>query len=104
MQIDMVGKNFDVSSELREFTHDKLVKRLEAYAEKITTLHVTFNVEKLQQIAEATLHLSGMDIHARSEAADMYAAVDGLIDKLFRQVIKQKEKLSSHHRGESRDE
>ncbi len=31
----------------------------------------------------------------------MYAAIDGLIDKLDRQLKKHKEKLKDHHRGES---
>ena len=49
-----------------------------------------------QQIAEATVNLNGGEIHASSEHQDMYAAIDGLIDKLDRQVIKHKEKLKRH--------
>ena len=53
-------------------------------------------VERVQQIAEATLHVSGGELHATSEANDMYAAIDGLIDKLSRQLTRHKDKLKQH--------
>ncbi|MDP5039304.1 MAG: ribosome-associated translation inhibitor RaiA, partial [Paraglaciecola sp.] len=46
--------------------------------------------------AEATLHLSGAEVFANAEHLDMYAAIDALIDKLDRQVIKHKEKAKRH--------
>jgi putative sigma-54 modulation protein len=59
-------------------------------------VHVILNVEKLVQKAEATMHVNGGELFATSEHNDMYAAIDSLIDKLDRQVIKHKEKLSRH--------
>ena len=53
-------------------------------------------VEKLNQKAEATVHLSGAEVFASSENTDMYAAIDSMVDKLDRQVIKHKEKLKKH--------
>jgi putative sigma-54 modulation protein len=52
------------------------------------------SVEKLNQIAEATLHVNGGELFANSEHTDMYAAIDTLLDKLDRQIIKHKDKLS----------
>ena len=57
--------------------------------------------EKLSQKAEATMHMSGGNVFADAVHEDMYAAIDGLIDKLDRQVKKHKEKLTNHHRGNS---
>ena len=54
------------------------------------------NVEKLNQKAEATMHLSGAEVFASSQDPDMYAAIDSMIDKLDRQVIRHKEKLKKH--------
>ena len=54
------------------------------------------DIEKLVQKAEATLHVTGGELFATSEHTDMYAAIDALIDKLDRQVIKHKEKNSRH--------
>jgi putative sigma-54 modulation protein len=59
-------------------------------------VHVILNVEKLNQKAEATVHLSGAEVFASSENTDMYAAIDSMVDKLDRQVIKHKEKLKKH--------
>ncbi len=52
-------------------------------------------VEKVTQIADANLHVNGGEIHASAEGQDMYVAVDGLIDKLARQLTKHKDKLKT---------
>ncbi|MNV90277.1 Ribosome hibernation promoting factor [compost metagenome] len=54
------------------------------------------SVEKVQQIAEATVHVNGGELHATSEDENMYAAIDTLIDKLARQLNKHKDKLKQH--------
>ncbi|MBI4996354.1 MAG: ribosome-associated translation inhibitor RaiA, partial [Rhodocyclales bacterium] len=51
---------------------------------------------KLKQKAEITLHVKGKDIYADADDADLYAAIDALTDKLDRQVLKHKEKVSDH--------
>jgi putative sigma-54 modulation protein len=59
--------------------------------------HCILTVEKLQHKAEATLNLRGMRIYADAVEEDMYAAIDGLADKLDRQVRKHKERRTDHH-------
>jgi putative sigma-54 modulation protein len=54
-------------------------------------------VDKLQHKAEATLHVSGVSIHAVATDGDMYAAIDVLADRLERRVRKHKEKVTDHH-------
>ena len=54
-------------------------------------------VEKQLHKAEATVHVAGNTLHAQSEHADMYAAIDLMLDKLDRQVKRHKEKLTDHH-------
>jgi putative sigma-54 modulation protein len=49
-------------------------------------------VEKLKQKIEANVHLSGKDIFVESHDSEMYAAIDMLVDRLDRQIIKHKEK------------
>jgi putative sigma-54 modulation protein len=43
---------------------------------------------------------SNGNLHANSVQEDMYAAIDTLVDKLDRQILKHKEKLTDHHRKE----
>ena len=57
---------------------------------------------RLEQKAEATLHVSGADIHADAIDSNMYAAIDALADKLDRSVKKHKERLQDHHAAEAR--
>jgi len=91
MQIQFTGHNTDVTDALKAYTRDKF-KRLARLADKITSIHITFNVDKLKHIAEAKVHLPGTEIHAHSEADSMYNAITSLVEKLIRQVKKHKDK------------
>lgn len=96
MQINFTGHHLNVTPALRTFTQDKF-KKLERHFDKITAVNVIFNVEKLAQIAEATVLLAKAELHARAESENMYSAIDELMDKLNRQLMKHKEKVRSHH-------
>ena len=95
MQINLTGHHVELTDSLRNYVDTKFEK-LERHFDHISNVHVILNVEKLNQRAEATVHLKGGEVFANSEHTDMYAAIDGLIDKLDRQVIKHKEKLKRH--------
>jgi len=95
MQLNITGHHVEITPSMNEYVTGKMDK-LERHFDNVTNVHVVLSVEKLRQKAEATLHVSGAEIFANCVDEDMYAAVDGLIDKLDRQVIKHKEKLGSH--------
>jgi len=92
MQINLTGHHVEITGSLRDYVNSKFA-RLERHFDNITNVHVVLTLEKLQQVAEAKIHLSGGEIFANAQHDDMYAAIDGLIDKLDRQIIKHKEKL-----------
>lgn len=95
MQLNITGQNVEITEPLREFVTAKFAK-LEQYFDRINQVYIVLKVEKVTQIADATLHVNGGEIHATSEEKDMYAAIDGLIDKLTRQINKHKDKLKQH--------
>ena len=95
MQINLTGHHIEITDSLREYVTSKFNK-LERHFDNINNVHVVLNVEKVNRIAEAKMHLNGGEVFATSEHEDMYAAIDALIDKLDRQVIRHKEKLTSH--------
>ncbi|AWL12964.1 Ribosome hibernation promoting factor [Saliniradius amylolyticus] len=95
MQINLTGHHVDITDALRDYVDSKFTK-LERHFDHINNVHVILNVEKLTQKAEATLHLKGGEVFADASDSNMYAAIDGLIDKLDRQVIKHKEKMKRH--------
>jgi putative sigma-54 modulation protein len=94
MQINLSGHHIEITDPLRDFVNSKFAK-LERHFEQINNVQVILTVEKLNQVAEAKLNVNGGEIFANSQHADMYAAIDTLIDKLDRQIIKHKEKLNS---------
>ncbi|MCY3795865.1 MAG: ribosome-associated translation inhibitor RaiA [Gammaproteobacteria bacterium] len=98
MQLSISGHHVDVSDALRDYVTGKL-RKLERHYDHITNLHVVLSVEKLSQKAEATAHVSGAELFADAVADDLYAAIDKLLDKLDRQVIKHKEKVIERHHG-----
>jgi putative sigma-54 modulation protein len=98
MQISITGHHMDITEALRSYVESKF-NRLERHFDKMTNIHVILGVEKERQKAEATIHVNRGNIFANDEHEDMYAAIDGLIDKLDRQLKKHKEKLSDHQRG-----
>ena len=95
MQINFKGHRMDVTPALKAFTEDKLNK-LERHFDKITAIHVTFDVEKLRHIAEATILIAKGEVHAEAESENMYTSIDQLIDKLDKQLMKHKEKNLGH--------
>jgi len=94
--ISITGHHVEVTLPLKDYVTEKL-GRLEHNGDHITRINVTLGVEKLRQKASATLHVKGAEIHASDESADMYAAIDGLTDKLSRQVKKHRESMTDHH-------
>ncbi len=99
MNIDLTGHHIDLTDALRSYVNEKM-NRLERHFDHVTKTHVILEVDKKRHIAEATMHVPGGNgsVHANSEHEDMYAAIDLLVDKLDRQIIKHKEKLKNHHR------
>jgi len=95
MQINISGHHVEVTQSLKDYVQTK-VEKLERHFDNITNVQVTLTVEKLVQKAEATIHVSGADLHANAENEDMYTAIDNMTDKLDRQLIKHKEKLVKH--------
>ena len=94
MQLSITGHHIDVTDSLRAYVTNKFV-RLERHYERMTNVHVVLSVEKLIQKAEATIHTSGAELYADATSEDLYAAIDALVDKLDRQIVKHKEKTGN---------
>lgn len=96
MQLNITGHHVDLTAALRSYVMEKL-GRVEHYFDHVIDGHVILRHEKFINVAEVTLHAAGTTLFAETEDKDMYAAIDGLADKLERQVKKYKEKLMDHH-------
>ena len=97
MNLHLNGHHLEITPAMRDYVTGKL-DRITRHFDQVIDVNVTLSVEKLIQKAEASVHLSGKDIFVESHDGDMYAAIDTLVDKLDRQIIKHKEK-NFEHRG-----
>ena len=100
MRLNVKGHHVEVTPAMRAYIEKKLV-RITRHFDQLIDVNCVFSVEKLEQRIEATLHVSGNDIHADASDLNMYAAIDALADKLDRLVTKHKEKLTDHHASEA---
>ena len=98
MQLNISGHHIDITDALRNYAQEK-IQKLERHYDHITNAHLVLSVEKMRQRAEATIHVSGAELFADADSEDLYAAIDMLIDKLDRQIIKHKEKAADRHHG-----
>jgi putative sigma-54 modulation protein len=95
MQLSISGHHVEVTPSLKDYVSSKL-ERLDRHHDKITGADVTLTVDKLVQKADARIFVRGADLFADAVANDMYAAIDNLVDKLDRQLIRHKEKVKAH--------
>ncbi|SIP91970.1 ribosome hibernation-promoting factor, HPF/YfiA family [Solilutibacter tolerans] len=100
MQIDVHGQHIEITDALRTYSQDKMT-RLERHFEHPLELRMQLSIDKPNHRAEGHLKVAGREYHADASAETMYAAIDLLTDKLDRVLVKHKEKMVDHHRGEN---
>jgi putative sigma-54 modulation protein len=101
MNLTISGHHLEVSPALREYVVNKL-DRVTRHFDQVVDVNVLLTVEKQKekerrQKAEVTLHVKGRDIFVEHASEDLYAAIDTLMDKLDRQVMRHKDRLHDHH-------
>jgi putative sigma-54 modulation protein len=104
MQLQVKGKNLEVSESIRSYAEQKLGKLGRQLADP-TQVELELSVERnpsisARHVAEATIWTKGPTLRAREASPDMKASIDQLVDKLERQVTRYREK---RQRGRSRD-
>jgi putative sigma-54 modulation protein len=95
MNLNLTGVHLEITPAIRAYVLAKL-DRVNRHFDHVIDVNVVLSVDKLRHIVEANVHVRGKEIHAQAIAPDMYAAIDALADKLDRQVLKYKEKISAH--------
>ena len=98
MNLNMTGHHIEITPSMRDYVSNKM-SRINRHFDHVIDVSMILSVEKLRQKIEANVHLSGKDIFVECEDADMYAAIDLLVDKLDRQIIKHKERFQEGRHG-----
>lgn len=95
MRIDVKGRNLSVSDELRDHVA-KRFRKVERQVSELATLEVEVFEERNPrvsncQVAEATLHVKGTTLRARSASPDIMRSVHVVSDELARQVKRHRD-------------
>lgn len=99
MNLNLSGHHLEITPAIREHVIAKLEK-IKRHFDKVIDVTVILSVDKLKQKAEANVHLSGKTIFVECDDTNLYVAIDSLTEKLDRQILKHKEKLSGHRHEE----
>ena len=97
MKFMIYGKNIDVTPALKNYVEEK-VRKLgkyfhEAVIDDAQEAYVTMEVERDRHIVEVTVYINGLILRGEEDSNDMYASIDGVIEKLERQVRKYKTRI-----------
>ncbi len=101
MNLTISGHHLEVTPALRMYVTEKL-DRITRHFDQVVDVKVLLSIEnqkekERRQRAECNIHVKGNDLFAESAHADLYAAVDDLVDKLDRQVVRHKGRIQDHH-------
>ncbi|NHZ88287.1 ribosome-associated translation inhibitor RaiA [Massilia sp. CCM 8733] len=101
MNLTISGHHLEVTPAIREYVQSKL-ERVRRHFDQVIDIAVILTVDNLtekekRQKAEINLRLSGKTVYVESLSHDLYAAIDTLVDKLDRQVMKYKTKVQDHN-------
>ena len=95
MQVSVTFRHMDPTDALKEYAEDKIA-RLQKYVDWPVEVHVVLSTEKFEHVAEVTATTRGSAFKGSERAEDMYASIDGAVEKVERQVVKYKERVKSH--------
>ena len=100
MNLTISGHHLEVTPALRSYVTGKL-DRITRHFDQVVDVKVLLTVEKQKekerrQKAEVNLHVKGKDIYADATDGNLYASIDLVTDKLDRQVLRHKDKITNH--------
>ena len=101
MKYSIRGEKLEVTDSIREYVMDKLNKMGKYFDDpNNVSVKILFSVRGREQKIEVTINSRGYDLRAEVSHSDMYAAIDLAVDKLERQIRKNKTKMMSRERAQ----
>lgn len=98
MEIIIHARHLDATEAIKNYVNKKASK-LTKYSTKITKIQFTLKIEGQNNIVEAVCSAARATLVAETANSDMYAAIDLVMDKLEKQIVRQKEKLKQPRRN-----
>lgn len=95
MKISVTFRNGEGENWQKEYAEERIVK-LKKYLDMPAEAHIILSTEKFRSFAEINLSANGSNVNAKEEAKDMHLAIDSCIEKIEKQLKKQKDKIRDH--------
>lgn len=97
MNINIRGDKIEVTDSIKNYVKEKLA-RLDKYFDEPNKIdaHILIRVKNNEEIIEVTIPTAKYTLRAEEKNADLYAAIDLVVDVLERQIRKNKTKLNKH--------
>lgn len=92
MDITVTFRHMEPTESLRTYAEEK-VSKIKKYLDFPIEAHVVLTVEKFRHIADVTLSVNGTMIKGLEETADMYSAIDQVMDKIEKQLKRHRSKI-----------
>lgn len=103
MQLQIISKQIDIGESLRELASDRITASLEKFTLRPAKGHVTFSRQGNSFRTDCHVRLSsGLNLQARGEGGDIHASFDKAVERLEKQLRRNKRRLRDHYAG--RDE
>jgi len=104
MDISVKGRNLDVGDALRGHVTDTLNNAVTKYFMRAIDANVVFSRQGHRLRADISVHPGprGMVVQGGSESEDAYAAFDGALERIAKQLRRYKRRLSDHHKHKHR--
>lgn len=103
IDVHVKGKGLAVTPALRELVERKM-SRLDKYHDRLQSIDVELIHEKTraadqQHSVDVVARVPGQTIRVQAAAAEIHAAVDEAVDKMYRHLNRRKERQKGHHAG-----
>jgi putative sigma-54 modulation protein len=95
MKISVTFRNGEAENWQKVYAEERIVK-LKRYLDMPAEAHIILSTEKFRNFAEINLSANGWNVNAKEEAKDMHLAIDSCIEKIEKQLKKQKDKVREH--------
>ena len=102
MEIIIHGRHLNTTEAIKNHV-EKKASKLTKYNNRINKIQFTLKIEGKNHTVESICSVAKTTLVAEAANADMYTAIDLVMDKLEKQFLKHKEKIS-HHKRNKRNE
>lgn len=99
METNFKSRNFEITDALKAYMEKKLARLVKYFEPEEIESQVMMSMQRGIQTVEVTINVKGLLLRSEEKTGDMYASIDGSIDKLERQIHKFKTRINRKIRG-----